>query len=78
VPTSLGHHFPRIFTNNPIVCLLTRQNASSRASALGLSLDGPSPVTRLAAEAALDLESANPDCFRPNIAKAEFLFRFPQ
>jgi hypothetical protein len=23
---------PRIFTNNPIVCLLTRQNASSRAS----------------------------------------------
>ena len=32
VPTSLGHHFPRIFTNNPIVCLLTLKNASSRAS----------------------------------------------
>ena len=53
-----------------------------------LSLDGPPPVTRLAAEPALDrsrmgrnlnlLESANPDCFRPNIAKAEFLVRFPQ
>jgi hypothetical protein len=32
VPTSLGHHFSRIFTNNPIVCLLTLKNASSRAS----------------------------------------------